>query len=811
MRPKTPVLVFCMPPQVIINEVPVVAGHPVPIYPGRANLLSVPDHPGLVATVRISPPEAPSRRDTAQLQPGASLDLGPFTAPAAYDFESGVVWRRGYQVDVRLVSPDAPDHMIRLGQGLTRDREAEWFFVDGPHRVVLNDGWIPADQQLWHPLRYSGLPMDPPVNLRMLPEVLVDQDQAVLEVGLRADPPVPPMSAELEVTGHRGERPVFRRTVALTADPQQVRLDCHDWPLGDYRITVFPVISGRRLGEGPQLVYRRRRRQPATQLVSALAPFRLQLDTQRQPAELTAAPGRRLESPLAIPAHGAWAIYGRANGPCALQLPAESWLRRLQPETDPALGAVLIGVVQLTAGQQVVPVHDTRDPGGLQQLRLVPVTQASAMHLASVTRDPPFTLRGIDDWWTYLPRNPLHPGDLDDGELGRILQGQREIGITSVAWAIGRSWVQYPTRLPQATVFPCTPLTPALLSQQPWYAGWAALSSKLDPLQAALDHGARLGVEILPWLAMNRHYSPSAHGGVFHSPWVRDHPQLLRTRKDGQRDTSRVDYFHPEARQERLAIMQEVMGGYAVGGLVVGCCRQPPLAGYDDKMVAAYMQQTDLDPRTMDRSDDEAFSQWQRWRAGWFTLLLRELRESMPAGRTLTARVPGGGLSWCTAGGMDLKQWLQDGLIDELLIDPLDDGGDQLDHDLAAYVSLAREHGVRCLAGINATTGALGAHGRYNPTVGLRRAIGLAEAGVDGFEIYEAEILAYCSHERWLAPLWGDPERARRHLLDSNLEAVYPVTASDALLAMDNHSYLYCFSLDGTAGQPLPRGRSEHL
>jgi len=70
----------------------------------------------------------------------------------------------------------------------------------------------------------------------------------------------------------------------------------------------------------------------------------------------------------------------------------------------------------------------------------------------------------------------------------------------------------------------------------------------------------------------------------------------------------------------------------------------------------------------------------------------------------------------------------------------------------------------------------------------MRRALGLLEAGVDGIEIYEAEILAQCNEHRWTVPLFGKPEALRSFLAESNLEACYPISASTAMFGHDNHS-----------------------
>jgi hypothetical protein len=81
---------------------------------------------------------------------------------------------------------------------------------------------------------------------------------------------------------------------------------------------------------------------------------------------------------------------------------------------------------------------------------------------------------------------------------------------------------------------------------------------------------------------------------------------------------------------------------------------------------------------------------------------------------------------------------------------------------------------------------------------------------VDGIEIYEAEVLALCSRERWMIPLWGNAELCERFLSESNLEAVYPIAASNAVVGHDNH-WLYGQSWEGRRGEQLPRGTERTL
>ena len=62
---------------------------------------------------------------------------------------------------------------------------------------------------------------------------------------------------------------------------------------------------------------------------------------------------------------------------------------------------------------------------------------------------------------------------------------------------------------------------------------------------------------------------------------------------------------------ERVDILVEA-AGLGPDGLTIGCCRQPPMAGYNPAMVAEYRRVAGVDPRTLDYTDGEPFQRWLR-------------------------------------------------------------------------------------------------------------------------------------------------------------------------------------------------------
>ena len=474
----------------------------------------------------------------------------------------------------------------------------------------------------------------------------------------------------------------------------------------------------------------------------------------------------------------------------------------------PEFGPVFVCVRDFS-GEEIELRAENLPRAGIRALRAIPVTEASARSFLDATARLPVELRGIADWWDYFDEHSRT--ELDQIEM--ILAGQREVGMTSLSWAIGRSCLLYHSRLAQADLFPGVPLTEDILARYPHFAAWRSMVHDHDTFGYVLSRRHHHGLRIDAWLTMNRHYSPSSYGGVLTSSWARQHPEVKRYPKHtDEPDLSRVEFFFAEARRERVDILVEA-AGLGSDGLTIGCCRQPPMAGYNPAMVAEYRRVAGVDPRRLDYTDGEPFQRWLRWRCRGLTELLRELRRELRGlpggGLPVAARVPCEGLFFNIAEGMDVERWVAEGLVDELQLDPLHDAFAHGSQDIRPYIELCREYGVRVLGGVNGSTGALDIGGvAGSPAAAVRRAIGLISAGVDGIEIYESEIFAAASHYRWLVPLWGNARLARRFLRESNLESVFPIDAANALGGSDNH-WSYSNSVYGT--DEVPAGARDLL
>lgn len=862
------------------NDKPVTPGQPARVRPGAPNHLAV-TIAGTAGPVRVraalTAPDGHTRAETVAPTGGrAVFALGPLCAPAVYEYEHGLLFRRGYRLDVTVEAGGDLLARFTMAAVCSQEEEVEWLLPGAPDRCLYNDGYIPAGGTpavgsatgSWNPFGVSAAAMEPPLQLRLDPAVLADQDRLTVCWRTRPAPPSPPLAARLLIRDRHGKEMVAPQTVNAKARWRCRPVPAAGWPAGEYSITLQPLVDGRCWEDGPRLVYRRAIADADQVPLSPYAPFALRRDRARPMQEITRWPenlpagwakepsgdGETLfcvGDPAAAPVvlapglSGFYAVFAETVNTMLIRVGDETFARQVPPPESAAFGPVFVTAADLTGRTLEFQANDleglrqalgeehldsprlkrlvsgTGSPEaeirpGIRRLRLVPVTGASVEALYARLAEPPARLRGVDDWWCYF-RGWDRTGPQ---QLEAILHGQRELGLATLNWAIGRSWVQYPSRLPDARLFPCAPLTADLLeTSHPHFVAWARAVSECDCLAYPLERRGAHRVRLQAWLAMNRHYGPQAHGGIFTSPWARAHPAFRQGKKDpAQSDASRLEYFFPEVRRERLDILEEAAAA-APDGLVIGCCRQPPLAGYNAALVAAWREKTGRDPTTLDIDDGQPYLDWIQWQAGFFTEMLRDLSARLRTLETktgrrvpVTARVPGAGLRWNLAQGIDLRTWVAEGLVDELQVDPLHSfaPGEEASHDIRPYLSLGRTHGIPVLGGVNGTTGAARGTGAadYSPVPGLRRAIGLLRAGVDGIEIYEAEIFAAAGERRWLIPLWGDRRAAAEWLAASNLEAVFPVSARNAALGHDNH-WFGGETMRGARG--LPRGAQRAL
>jgi len=816
---------------------------PWPVFPGVPNRMTLEADPARVGPAgwrveltRRQPDGRTSRRSAnlSAQKPEIVMDLGLFAVPAEYDFEAGAVFRRGCRLELEVRDP-------ATGKTIERHHFLQDVGATGRAEVLR----ARKDDRVAHYGGPRGLafhPMDPPILLRLAPEVLADPDDVRVIYQLRApqkrlrpERSLLRIPAVLRVTRHRDGTVMVEKALEVLPGAGTEKLDAADWPEGRYRMEISPQVDGTTDREGPVVEYRRAAPEPGVLPLSPLAPWQFERDAAREELvvrDLRGAVERWSPGP---PDAAYWQYREADDGDVRLVCTTGDWEAPpviLRPELkghyavlaeteggwcylrvgkdDVARGVregpVFVRALDMT-GDEVAVCASVVPGSGLRGLRFVPVTAESVRRVMETTSRPPTPLRGVADWCDIFAAPPVHHsagGRLAEDQFDMLLQGHAELGMRSIAWSIGRSWIEYHSRLPGTTRFPCVPLETVDEKYREYYAGRAQMVNQYRPLAYVLGHRDEYGLDIYPWLAMQRHYGEKAYGGIFASEWFKAHPEWRRWGKNASGGSgSTVCYFFPEVRKERVDIFCEV-AERGPDGLVIGCCRQVPMLLYHPEMVAAYRQKTGVDPQEIDAHDGPEYEAWIRWRADFFTETLRELKERLEPIRARTGRpipvvvrLPSKGLFYNLAQGLDVETWCLEGLVDQMQLDPLEDcegrGGP---HDVRPYLELGRRHGVRVLGGINGNTFS-------NYTAIMKRALGLLGAGVEGIEFYESNNFCVITDRRWIIPLLGTEDRPRRFLETSNVEACHPVWARNAAAGFDNHSFGGRWSVFGGGGNAL--------
>ncbi|MGC9318158.1 MAG: hypothetical protein ACP5KN_08995 [Armatimonadota bacterium] len=804
-------------------------------FPGQQNVLTVTpewDELGedpLEVVVERTLPDGRSETLQAVAEAGAAAEftLGPMAQPAVFEYEAGVVYQRGYMLRVMLRPVGGGDAIANVSfyQDLAvpahtrHDPDGAWQTAEARDPATAGRQRLtPGGER--RVVYWGGFGVSAPLGLQLADAVMLDPDAFVVECRLNEGAVAESMRCRLRIADADGDIRVSEE-LTLDAPGEWVRIpqDVSDWPVGEYTVALYPIVDGQVWEKGPEVTYRRTEPDPNAVQVSHLGPWTLQREPGRDELviddlrsaverwaeelpdgwELTEAgdgvallsAGSQATEPVELrpPLTGHYAVFaeGYKHG-CLIQAGESGLIRSL----DIGFTEIFICAADMTgATVRIYPFDRLGDPdSGLQRLRLVPVTGESVSELYRTTSNPPVPLYAVNDWCEYFHGAVR----LQPDQFATILGGQAEIGLRTIAWSVGRSWVEYHSDLESTTRFPAVPLDEAREAFEgvDRYRGRATMINEYRPLQSVYALRRELGVEVWPWLAMQRHYG-SAYGGIFASEFFKSNPQWWRWRKyhpggdEARRESAAVCYYFPEVRKERVDILVEVAEKGA-DGLLVGCCRQVPMLLYHPEMVAQYQQQTGVNPLEIDATDGERYERWIRWRADFFTQVLRDLRQRLAEIEQqqnrqipVAVRIPSTGLLYNLATGLDVRQWLEEGLVDQLQLDPLETWGGRASHDVGPYVELGRQYDIPVIGGMGSTW-------RSQPIVALHRARGLMQAGVDGIETYETELMARSGNRRWAMPMFGNLEQLERYLATTNAEACYPITAGNAHIGHDNHS-----------------------
>ena len=269
---------------------------------------------------------------------------------------------------------------------------------------------------------------------------------------------------------------------------------------------------------------------------------------------------------------------------------------------------------------------------------------------------------------------------------------------------------------------------------QEWPAGYVKklYGEGPDGLQIYTDFCRKHGFEA--WFTMRANdthdYSDDAHGRMRwdSNPFKQNHPELLhgtREKKPPLGRWSAVDYAQAKVRDQIFLMLQEVCQNYDIDGVQLDFIRHLNIlksVAWGSVAPAAEVEMiTDLMRRLRQMMDEEG------------------ARRGKPI--LFCVRTPDS-VEYAKATGLDVKTWMQEGLIDVWAV-----GGYFELQDLAASVRVARQHGCQIwatmdssrttLKSADATTRENWSRTGVNTIEGYRgRAMTAWRAGVDSIDLF---------------------------------------------------------------------------
>ena len=191
-----------------------------------------------------------------------------------------------------------------------------------------------------------------------------------------------------------------------------------------------------------------------------------------------------------------------------------------------------------------------------------------------------------------------------------------------------------------------------------------------DPFRIAADYAHEMGLEVHASYRVGGFHFPPTHDHFNHGDsFYKTHPELRGTDRSGN-PTPRISYAYPEARRFVISLLTE-MTELPIEGVCLLYNRRPPLVEYEPPVVRGFIDEYGDDPRTLDPMDPT----WLSYRARTLTQFMREVRGAMIAAAKKQGRSKPIEVSAVVMGdeetnlfnAMDLKAWVDEGLVDTLI------------------------------------------------------------------------------------------------------------------------------------------------
>ena len=347
---------------------------------------------------------------------------------------------------------------------------------------------------------------------------------------------------------------------------------------------------------------------------------------------------------------------------------AEHLLERFWKIADLTNRQIELGQVSPRVGSGDEAGSFTCTPANIAYIKIVPLSPAEVeAHLADEARTDRRRVFAHNDAHGYL----WNGGPLTVEEIQREVAPFADSDVARIYWeaAVG-DLTFYPSAIGHMPT--ADGVTDFMRVGDHTHArAWRHFRDEgIDPLRIAAETARSHGIEFHPsYRVAGFHFPAPIYDSWNAGGFYLDHPEFRCVSRDGN-SVARLSYAYPETRQLVISLLREI-ASYPVDGVALLFNRRPPLLEYEAPLVDGFRAEYGLDPRTLDEHDHR----WLRYRAGFLTTFMRELRAGLDAtdrelGRTRPTQISAVVLSSEAENlyrAMDLRAWVAEGLVNTVI------------------------------------------------------------------------------------------------------------------------------------------------
>ncbi|MHC4871944.1 MAG: family 10 glycosylhydrolase [Planctomycetota bacterium] len=309
----------------------------------------------------------------------------------------------------------------------------------------------------------------------------------------------------------------------------------------------------------------------------------------------------------------------------------------------------------------------------IDYVRFEKASDAEAELAKSAGGTPPTELSGFVDTPDLNMR--LDVDDPDPEVYVSNVWEHTKCGIKKIYWRIDG----------QCSDFPAKTNTMRYISAKthgvynPRSKAYGKILKKVDMLRLTVDAGNKYGADIYGWMRFNN------YGGNVQSDFFKNNPQFHEESENTYR-ANKLCLAFPEVRKHKIDILVEACK-YGLKGINLGFLRHPPIFMYHPVLVEGYREKYGkLPPRDEKKGDNthgkslptdsEEHRQWYQYRADFMNKFMEELKAELKANNLEDIKLS----CWvrpnhCLFDGIDLPYWMENKLIDEVVVQSYQMGG----------------------------------------------------------------------------------------------------------------------------------------